>query len=111
MRVDIVGRLISGTMEGDDPENSLSAGLDLESVEKLIKAIEKEGVPDLQVVYFPGSDIFTHGSACETDSHIPFILTQQGGWGAKLRPLVQKMGGDAPSAMAVTPLVRALFGN
>ena len=58
--VDIVGRLVSHTMEGGDPENSLSAGLDLDSVQKLIKAIDQQGVPDLQVVYFPGIDIFTH---------------------------------------------------
>jgi len=58
--VDMVGRLISGTMEGDHPENSLSAGLDLNSVQKLIEAIDAQGVPDLQVVYFPGIDIFTH---------------------------------------------------
>ena len=58
--VDIVGRLISGTMGSDDPENSLSAGLDLNSVQKLTDAIEAQGVPDLQVVYFPGIDIFTH---------------------------------------------------
>ena len=58
--VDIVGRLISGTMGGDDPEDSLSAGLDLNSVQKLTEAIDAQGVPDLQVVYFPGIDIFTH---------------------------------------------------
>ncbi len=58
--VDIVGRLIGGTMDGDNPENSLSAGLDLNSVQKLTEAIDAQGVPDLQVVYFPGIDIFTH---------------------------------------------------
>ena len=58
--VDIVGRLLNGTMEGADPENSLSAGLDLNSVQKLTEAIDAQGIPDLQVVYFPGTDIFTH---------------------------------------------------
>ncbi len=58
--VDIVGRLINGTMQVDDPENSLSAGLDLNSVQKLTEAIDAQGIPDLQVVYFPGIDIFTH---------------------------------------------------
>ena len=58
--VDIVGRLISGAMEADDPENSLSAGLDRNSVQKLTGALDEQGVPDLQVVYFPGIDIFTH---------------------------------------------------
>jgi hypothetical protein len=52
-----------------------------------------------------------HGSACEADSHIPFILAQQGGSGEGLRTLVRKMGGDSPSEMALTPLVRALFGQ
>jgi hypothetical protein len=47
-------------LDGGDPENSLSAGLDLDSVQKSIKAIDQQGVPDLQVVYFPGIDIFTH---------------------------------------------------
>jgi hypothetical protein len=58
--VNIVGRLIGRTLEDNDPENSLSAGLDLDSVQKLTKAIDEQGVPDLQVVYFPGIDIFTH---------------------------------------------------
>ena len=49
-------------MDGDNPENSLSAGLDLNSVQKLTEAIDAQGVPDLQVVYFPGIDIFTHVS-------------------------------------------------
>jgi hypothetical protein len=38
-------------MDGDDPENSLSAGLDINSVQKLTEAIDVQGVPDLQVVY------------------------------------------------------------
>jgi hypothetical protein len=50
-----------------------------------------------------------HGSACEADSHIPFILAQQGGSGERLRTLMRKIGGDSPSQMALTPLVRALF--
>jgi hypothetical protein len=58
--VDVVRRLITGTMGGDNPEHSLSAGIDLDSVQKVVKAIDEQGVPDLQVVYFPGIDIFTH---------------------------------------------------
>ena len=56
--VDIVDRMIGGTLESDNPENSLSAGLDLNSLQKLTEAIDAQGVPDLQVVYFPGIDIF-----------------------------------------------------
>jgi hypothetical protein len=52
-----------------------------------------------------------HGSACEADSQIPFILAQQGGSGERLRTLMRKFGGDSPSQMALTPLVRSLFGK
>jgi len=58
--VDMVGRLVAGTLLGTDPEGAVSAGLDLDSVAKLTEAIDAQGVPDLQVVYFPGIDIFTH---------------------------------------------------
>ena len=71
--VDMVGRLISGTMEGDDPENSLSAGLDLNSVQKLTEAIDVQGVPDLQVVYFPGIDIFTHVAKDRLEAQVRYL--------------------------------------
>ena len=62
--------------------------------------------------FFSAASHYTwHGSACEADSHIPFILAQQGGSGARLRALMRKIGGDSPSQMALTPLVRALFGK
>ncbi len=34
--------------------------MDLESISLITGAIEKNGVPKLQVVYFPGIDLFTH---------------------------------------------------
>jgi Type I phosphodiesterase / nucleotide pyrophosphatase len=71
--VDMVGRLISGTMEADDPENSLSAGLDLNSVQKLTEAIDVQGVPDLQVVYFPGIDIFTHVAKDRLEAQVRYL--------------------------------------
>jgi hypothetical protein len=60
--------------------------------------------------YFAGIAHHTwHGSACEQDSHIPFILAQAGGSGGRLRALLHKTAGDSPSELAVTPLVRELF--
>jgi hypothetical protein len=58
----LVGSLIKGTLTGEDPEKSLSAALDREATKKLLAAIEEHGIPDLQVVYFPGIDIFTHAA-------------------------------------------------
>jgi Type I phosphodiesterase / nucleotide pyrophosphatase len=59
---DMVEHLIKGTLQGHDPKRSLSGSIDRDSVAKLIDAIEEHGVPDLQVVYFPGIDIFTHAA-------------------------------------------------
>jgi Type I phosphodiesterase / nucleotide pyrophosphatase len=46
----LLSHLIKGTLNGEDPEKSLSS------------AIEEHGIPDLQVVYFPEIDIFTHAA-------------------------------------------------
>ena len=54
--------LIRGTLKGIDPEKSFAATLDFSATQKVIEAIDTNGVPDLQVVYFPGIDIFTHVS-------------------------------------------------
>ena len=59
---DLFSHLVRGALEGRDPERSLSGTLDRASVDELIKAIEEHGIPDLQVVYFPGIDIFTHAA-------------------------------------------------
>jgi hypothetical protein len=42
------------------PEQKAYAKLDLDSVPLVIKSLEKTGVPDVQVVYFPGIDLYTH---------------------------------------------------
>jgi hypothetical protein len=59
---DFLSFLIKGTLKGVDPEKSFAAALDFSATQKLIEAIDTHGVPDLQVVYFPGIDIFTHVS-------------------------------------------------
>ncbi len=57
---DLLSDLISGTLRGGDPEESLSGAIDRGTAKKLIQTIEDHGIPDMQVVYFPGIDIFTH---------------------------------------------------
>jgi predicted AlkP superfamily pyrophosphatase or phosphodiesterase len=58
----LIGDLIAGKLDGETAEKSVSGALDLGSVPTLIAAIEAYGVPNLQVVYFPGIDAFTHAS-------------------------------------------------
>jgi len=63
-----------------------------------------------QRFYFAGITHYTwHGSACEQDSHIPFILAKPNETGAEMRNIVSDFGGDSPSERELTPLVRSLF--
>ncbi|HKV55486.1 MAG TPA: alkaline phosphatase family protein [Candidatus Binataceae bacterium] len=54
--------LVTGKLKGETAEKSVSATIDRASVQKLIDTINQHGLPNLQVVYFPGIDIFTHAS-------------------------------------------------
>src|SRR5574337_1289603 len=72
---DLITSLIKGILEGENPLKSLGAALDLDSVQKLTEAINEHGVPDLQVVYFPGIDIFTHRSKDPLNSQARYLET------------------------------------
>jgi hypothetical protein len=67
-------------------------------------------VPIEDRFYFAGITHYTwHGSACEQDSHIPFILAKQNESGKDMRDIMSDFGGDSPSERELTPLVRSLF--
>jgi hypothetical protein len=70
---DLFEHLIKGTLTGNDPEKSLSAALDRDSTAKLIQTIDEHGIPDLQVVYYPGIDIFTHAALDPPNSQIRYL--------------------------------------
>jgi Type I phosphodiesterase / nucleotide pyrophosphatase len=70
---DLFRHLVRGTLKGREPERSLSGTLDRSSVEELDKAIEEHGIPDLQVVYFPGIDIFTHAAEDPLNSQMRYL--------------------------------------
>lgn len=61
-----IGALATAAAEGlagrDEVSKDLYAELDQSSVRRLVKSLEEHGVPDLQVVYFPGVDIYTHAA-------------------------------------------------
>ena len=70
---DLFTHLVRGTLMGREPERSLSGTLDRASVEELNKAIDEHGIPDLQVVYFPGIDIFTHAAEDPLNSQMRYL--------------------------------------
>jgi hypothetical protein len=69
-------------------------------------------VPIENRYYFAGMTHYSwHGSACEQDGHIPFILAQAKGSGEKMRSIMNKFGGATPSERKMTPLVVSIFGK
>jgi hypothetical protein len=67
-------------------------------------------LPIEQRFYFASVSHYTwHGSACEQDSRIPFILAQAGGNGERLRGLMGKFSGAVPNQLTLVPLVRELL--
>jgi hypothetical protein len=70
---DLISHLIKGKLSGEDAEKSLSAAIDRDSAKKLIQAIEEHGIPDLQVVYQPGIDIFTHAARDPLNSQEAYL--------------------------------------
>jgi Type I phosphodiesterase / nucleotide pyrophosphatase len=70
---DLISHLIKGELRGEDPKKSLSAAIDRDTAKKLIEAIEEHGIPDLQVVYQPGIDIFTHAAKDPLNSQEQYL--------------------------------------
>jgi hypothetical protein len=70
---DLLTALIKGALPGGDPYRSLSGALDRNSIPKITAAIEEHGVPDLQVVYFPGIDIFAHVAEHPLESQARYL--------------------------------------
>lgn len=69
----MIADFIKGSLQGHEIERSLSGSIDRESVKKLIETIEEHGIPDLQVVYFPGIDIFTHEAEDPLKSQMGYL--------------------------------------
>jgi hypothetical protein len=61
--VDLFGALTGG-VAGDEPlEREAYASVDIAGVDNVLETIERHGLADLQVVYFPAVDLFTHGAS------------------------------------------------
>jgi len=60
----IFGAFVEGL--GDDSDSGArlegSRALDRQSIDALLSAVDEHGLPDLQVIYFPGIDLYTHVS-------------------------------------------------
>jgi len=52
--------VLAGTVQGKPDTPDVFAKMDRDSIPKLIESMNAHGVPRLQVVYFPGIDLYTH---------------------------------------------------
>jgi len=73
--VDFMARFVTGVVSGTSPSQKVYAGIDQDSVVKLIAALKKHGVPTLQVVYFPGIDLFTHKAEAPLPMQVAYLET------------------------------------
>jgi Type I phosphodiesterase / nucleotide pyrophosphatase len=64
--VDLMAKFVTGVVNGTSVNQALYAVIDQDSVATLITALKEHDVPILQVVYFPGIDLFTH----EAEEHL-----------------------------------------
>ncbi len=69
----IVGGLVEGKLAGETALESISKSLDLASTTKLLQAIDEHGLARLQVVYFPGIDLFTHASPDPLNAQVGYL--------------------------------------
>jgi type I phosphodiesterase/nucleotide pyrophosphatase len=64
--------MIKGALVGEDAEKSVAGSLDSSSVSKVVEAINAHGLPNLQIVYFPGLDIYTHEAENPLESQLRY---------------------------------------
>jgi hypothetical protein len=60
---ELAAAAVAGLADDDSPEQEAFTRLDTGTAERLVEALREHGVPDLQVVYFPGVDLYTHVAA------------------------------------------------
>lgn len=66
---------LSDVFGADSSEHRFYAKLDEISIKSLEESLERYGVADLQVVYFPGIDLFTHIAASPIESQQHYLET------------------------------------
>ncbi len=72
-KVGIMGDFIKGTVGGSDDKSDIYMKLDRDSVPKMLASIADHGLPKLQVVYFPGIDLYTHVASDPLNMEVGYL--------------------------------------
>jgi hypothetical protein len=67
--------LVRGGGENSSEKIDIYEKLDKDSVPKLLDAVKNHGVPKIQVVYFPGIDLYTHLAADPLTMEVAYLET------------------------------------
>jgi len=73
----LFGAVAKGALGENTVKQEAYQQIDENSVESLIEAMEKYGVPNLQVIYFPGIDLFSHiaeAPLCSQPGYLETVL-------------------------------------
>ncbi|HSM05393.1 MAG TPA: alkaline phosphatase family protein [Longimicrobiales bacterium] len=74
MFAEIVAAAVAGLTTDREVHREGYAELDETAVDRALEAMEEHGVPDLQVVYFPGVDLFTHVATDPVPDQLGYLL-------------------------------------
>lgn len=69
----IIGEAARGLTGDDSPSQEAYEALDVQAVRSLLGTIGERGVADLQVIYFPGVDLYTHVAAHPLDDQMHYL--------------------------------------
>jgi hypothetical protein len=69
----LVGGVVAGRLEGGTLRQSLAPLIDDGSIPEVSETIREHGIPKLMVVYFPGVDIYAHGSPNPLPSQTEYL--------------------------------------
>jgi type I phosphodiesterase/nucleotide pyrophosphatase len=69
----MLAAVAKGLVPGTSVDREVFADVDEDSVSALIENIDKHGFADLQVVYFPGIDLYTHRAKNPLESQVSFL--------------------------------------
>lgn len=88
----LVGSLVGGKLVGETALESISKTLDVASTAKLLQAIDEHGLARLQVVYFPGIDLFTHASPDPLRAQVGYMEQYTDGSVGQVLDAYRKLG-------------------
>ena len=72
---ELFGEVAKGVVGEQSVEREAYSEIDLTSVDNLLESIREHGIPDLQVVYLPGIDLFAHMASRPLAQEVSYLRT------------------------------------